>query len=347
MILDLNMPGMDGLELARALKADPATRDAALFVLSSSGRIPKDVARAAGLAGTLAKPVRQSELFNCIVEGLHMTAEPPVPDTLPEEIAPAEPGERGVVLLVEDNTTNQLVATRMLKKLGYRADSAANGREALDAIAAGAYDAVLMDCQMPEMDGYEATRQLRRLEQTTGGHLPVIAMTAAAMAGDREACLAAGMDDYISKPVRTEAIAEALARWVGRKDASAPAPASSGPGDVPVIENERLDVLRELDSGDGDLLALLVREYVDDGARLLATLREALAEGDPHQVERTAHTLKGASANLGAARLVDVASRLEALGRAGALGTVGRLLDEADAEFALVRVALAVEVAES
>jgi PAS domain S-box-containing protein len=349
MILDLNMPGMDGLELARAIKADPSTRDAALFLLSSSGRIPNEVAAEVGLAGSLAKPVRQSELFNCIVEGLHMTTDPNVSEPQAAASPPTgEVQELGVVLLVEDNMTNQLVATRMLAKLGYRADTATNGREALDAIAAGSYDAVLMDCQMPEMDGYEATRELRRLEQHAGGHLPVIAMTAAAMEGDREACLAAGMDDYISKPVRIEAISDALGRWVRAASAAPDASAASdGSSEEPVIEQERLEVLRDLDSGDGDLLSLLVREYVEDGTRLLAALREALAEGDPHQVERNAHTLKGASANLGAARIVRIASRLEALGRAGALGTVGRLLDEADDEFALVRAALAVEVAES
>jgi CheY-like chemotaxis protein/HPt (histidine-containing phosphotransfer) domain-containing protein len=328
MILDLNMPGMDGLDLARMIKADPSTSAATLFLLSSSGRIPKDVAAAAGLAGSLTKPVRQSELFNCLVEGLNMSAEPPTADSHPEATPSTENTERGVVLLVEDNATNQLVATRMLAKLGYRADTAANGREALNAIAAGAYDAVLMDCQMPEMDGYEATRQLRLLEQDTGSHLPVIAMTAAALQGDREACLAAGMDDYISKPVRTEAIAEALGRWITRAPSEPPESVSAG--DEPVIDNERL-----------------AREYLDDGTRLLATLRESVAEGDPQQVERTSHTLKGASANLGAVRLMRVASRVEALGRAGALGTLSRLLDEADQEFALVQAALAVEVSEA
>jgi CheY-like chemotaxis protein len=124
------------------------------------------------------------------------------------------------VLLVEDNTMNQLVATKVLEKLGVTTEVAENGRVALDAIANGTFDAVLMDCQMPEMDGYEATRQLRRREATAGTHLPVIAMTAAAMEGDRDACIAAGMDDYITKPVRADELRAALARWIRPREAT-------------------------------------------------------------------------------------------------------------------------------
>jgi two-component system sensor histidine kinase/response regulator len=345
-ILDLNMPGMDGLELARAIKADPTTAHARLFLLSSSGRIPNDVAAEAGLAGTMTKPVRQSELFNCLIEGLQMELSPDTPDAEPTAQRD-RPAERGIVLLVEDNTMNQLVATRMLAKLGYRCDVANNGQEALAAIIAGAYDAILMDCQMPVMDGYEATRQLRRAENSSGRHLPVIAMTAAAMQGDREACLEAGMDDYITKPIRSETIDETLNRWI-TTDVTAPEQPDTDTARASdtVIDPERFAVLRELDAGDGDLISLLVSEYLNDGEQLLATMREALAEGDPHTLERTAHTLKGSSANLGAVGVAEICGRLEALGRAGALGTAPRLVDDADTAFAHVRAALAVEVSD-
>ncbi|MBV8951495.1 MAG: response regulator [Actinobacteria bacterium] len=347
-ILDLNMPGMDGLELARAIKADPTTAAVHLFLLSSSGRVPNDVAADAGLAGTMTKPVRQSELFNCLIQGLHMTdTSPDTPDH--EATGPdTRPLERGVILLVEDNTMNQLVATRMLAKLGYRCDVANNGQEALAAIIAGAYDAVLMDCQMPVMDGYEATRQLRSREHASGHRLPVIAMTAAAMQGDREACLEAGMDDYITKPIRVETIGEALDRWITTKVSEpeeSPGIETARATDT-VIDPERFAVLRDLDAGDGDLLTMLVDEYLNDATRLLASLRAAVAEGDPETIARAAHTLKGASANLGAAHLAELCARLEALGRAGALGTAPRLVDDADTAFAHVRAALAVEVAE-
>jgi PAS domain S-box-containing protein len=345
-ILDLNMPGMDGLELARTIKADPTTAGAKLFLLSSSGRVSKDVAAAAELSGTLAKPVRQSELFNCLIEGLQMEPSSDISDNEPTARA-AGPTERGIVLLVEDNTMNQLVATRMLAKLGYRCDVANNGQEALGFIAAGDYDAVLMDCQMPVMDGYEATRRLRLTETGSGRHLPVVAMTAAAMQGDREACLEAGMDDYITKPIRIETIDETLNRWIAPVSPPDASPASdTACATETVIDTERFTVLRDLDAGDGELISMLVGEYLNDGIQLLATLREALAEGDPQIVERTAHTLKGSSANLGAVRVAEICGRLEALGRAGALGTAPRLVDDADAAFAQVRAALAVELSE-
>ncbi len=346
-ILDLNMPDMDGLELARAIKVDPATAHARLFLLSSSGRVPKDVAVESGLAGSLSKPVRQSELFNCLIEGLQMDASPTADDADTPATGDARSCDRGSVLLVEDNKMNQLVATRVLARLGYDCEVANDGQEALDAIAAGNYDAVLMDCQMPVMDGYEATRRLRRDEAGTGRRLPVIAMTAAAMQGDRETCLAAGMDDYITKPIRPDTIAETLRRWITTEVAEPveqPGADATRAADA-VIDAGRFEVLRDLDGGDGELLSAIVSEYLDDGARLLDTIREALAEGDPQAVERAAHTLKGSSANLGADRVTGICAELEALGRARALGTASGLSDEAAAEFALVRAALAVEVA--
>ncbi len=254
-VLDLNMPDVDGLELARTITADPLIAGARMFMLSSSGRVPADVAAAAGLTGTLTKPVRSSELFNCLVGGLTMT---PTNDPASADRAHgAETPRRGHVLLVEDNATNRLVATRMLAKLGYDADVAEHGGEALDATATKAYDAVLMDCQMPEMDGYQATAAIRRRDEG-GRRVPIIAMTAAAMEGDREACIAAGMDDYVAKPVRLETLAATLERWI-----VAPVEESDPPA---VLDAERVDMMRELDDGDGELLRLLVSQFVADAA---------------------------------------------------------------------------------
>jgi PAS domain S-box-containing protein len=374
-ILDFNMPRMDGLQLAREIVADPSISHARMFLLSSSAqRLGLDAARAHGLSGSLMKPVRQSELFNLLMSGLNVDGA-----ALAEEAA-ARPRREAAhptgahVLLVEDNSMNQLVASRILSKLGYLADIASNGREALSALTQRDYDAVLMDCQMPELDGYDATRELRRREGA-GRRTPVIAMTAAAMEGDREMCLEAGMDDYITKPVRADAIEEVLARWITPRPAgaaattapiaaddahahagdaagaegslSAPAEADDDTPDVGTLDEARIATLRDLDGGDGTLLATLVDEYDRDTRIQIDRLHAAVAEGDPHTVERSAHTVKGASANIGAMRLADLCRELESLGRVGALGEAPAILDRVETEFDKVRHALGVVVARS
>ena len=343
-VLDLNMPDMDGLELAHAIGDDPTISGPYLFLLSSSGRVPRDVAEEAGLAGSLTKPVRQSELPNCLMGGLAMPMDQNAPEVEAEAAEPA-PG-RGSLLLVEDNAMNQLVATRVLGKLGYDVEVAGNGLEALEALARAEFDAVLMDCQMPEMDGYAATQELRRREGEAR-HTPVIAMTAAAMEGDREQCIAAGMDDYVTKPIRPETLREALERWIV-PDAEVEAGPEPEPVSEPVaslsgaaeLDEERLALLRELDDGDGALLALLAEEFTAEASRQVGVLREAVAEGDPEAVERAAHSIKGSSANLGATRLCELSTRLEGFGRARALGEAPSLVDQIAEELERVRVAL-------
>jgi signal transduction histidine kinase/DNA-binding response OmpR family regulator len=220
-ILDGQMPGMDGFELARQIGENAALEGTKLVLLTSAGR-PGDAdrARSVGISAYLHKPVRQSQLYDCLTTLLAPDTEPPelvTRHTLLEEKAQA----RARVLVAEDNPVNQRVAVRMLEKLGHRADVAANGREALDALARIPYAAVFMDFQMPEMDGIEATIELRRREgRGNGRRTPVIAMTAAAMPGDRERCIEAGMDDYISKPVRPAELAAALERWVSSAEPS-------------------------------------------------------------------------------------------------------------------------------
>jgi CheY-like chemotaxis protein len=351
-VLDLNMPEMDGLELAQRIGSEPDIAAAKLFLLSSSGKVSDEVARECRLSGALAKPVRQSELFNCLVTGLGGSSPQPTAVTANRTaIAHSEPARRhGHILLVEDNAMNQLVATKILEKLGYTVEVAENGREALEAIAGNsvagtAFDAVLMDCQMPEMDGYEATRQLRRLEGDDGRRLPVIAMTAAAMDGDRERCLAAGMDDYVTKPVRSVAVDSVLAQWIdGREPVAAITPADLSEIESP-LDPDRLALLRELDGGDGELLSAVVSEFVDDSERQLTAVSAGLIEGDPHVVERAVHSLKGASANLGATTLADLCGELEALARAAALGMAPDLLDSIRAEH--VRVCSALDIVRS
>ena len=212
-VLDLMMPGMDGFELARRIKSDPAIADVHLVMLTSFGeRGDATRSRELGIAAYLTKPVRQSQLFDCLAKVISANSsrqetKPPAVVTK-HSLAEAKMSNKRL-LLAEDNAVNQKVALRQLQKLGYRADAVANGREAIEALGRIPYDLVLMDCQMPEMDGYEATAEIRRRE---GGlkHTWIVAMTANALEGDRAKCLAAGMDDYVSKPVKVEDLGAVL-----------------------------------------------------------------------------------------------------------------------------------------
>ncbi len=203
-LLDYQMPGMDGMTLGRVMKADRALADMRLVLLTSFGqRGHGQAALQAGFAGYLVKPIRQSPLYDCLVTVMGMSTTPTPPTLITcHNAAEVQTQARTRVLVAEDNIVNQKVAVRMLEKLGCRVDVVANGCEALKVLAQCPYDLVLMDCQMPEMDGYAATAAIRARERQTGQHLPIIAMTANAMQGDREDCLQAGMDDYVSKPVQ-------------------------------------------------------------------------------------------------------------------------------------------------
>jgi two-component system sensor histidine kinase/response regulator len=214
-ILDMQMPIMDGLQLARAIKADPDLAPLRLIMLSSfSQRGQVEIAQHAGVAAYLTKPVRQSQLYNGIVTAMSPPSEPQ-PMTLVTRQSLAEPRAEGRtrVLLAEDNIVNQKLAVRMLEKFGCRVDAVANGREVVEALTRMAYPLIFMDCQMPEMDGYDATAAIRARETLTGGRIPIIAMTANALPGDRERCLQAGMDDYVSKPIKVEDLLEMLRKW--------------------------------------------------------------------------------------------------------------------------------------
>jgi CheY-like chemotaxis protein len=214
-ILDYQMPGMNGLDLARAIKGTPGLADLRLLMITSFGdRSVRAQARSIPIEGYLGKPVRQSQLLECIatVMGIGEVAQGSKPEG--HDTLTATVGRMSVrVLVVEDNVINQRVAMRMLEKLGCRVDVVANGLEAIHASATIGYDCIFMDCQMPEMDGFAATNAIRQREQREGNRIPIIAMTANAMQGDRERCLTAGMDDYIAKPVKSADLLTMLQAW--------------------------------------------------------------------------------------------------------------------------------------
>lgn len=223
-LVDMRMPEMDGEQLGQRIKNDPALKDVPLIMLTSIGQ-RGDASRltAIGFAGYLLKPIKPSLLFDCLLTVLsQQTDEAPEPEpprlvtrhSLAEDATQARANRGGRrILLVEDNAVNQQVALKILEKLGYTADAVGDGQDAVTALKTIPYDLVLMDCQMPRMDGYEATAAIRKMEGNTK-HTPIVAMTAHAMAGDRERCLQGGMDDYLAKPVNPKSMADVLLRWL-------------------------------------------------------------------------------------------------------------------------------------
>ena len=361
-ILHMEMPEINGMQLARMIKGDSTISHIRLVLLTSAGRCGEgEEARQSGIEAYLPKPVKQSGLYDTLITIVSEPAE-----TIPEEetqlvtrhtLCEWRAGTRARLLVVEDNPVNQRVAARTLEKLGYQVDVASNGREALEALSQSPYAAVLMDVQMPEMDGYEATAKIRRREEgedvRNGRHTPIIAMTANAMQGDREKALDAGMDDYVAKPVKAEDLDAILKSWVSH-EGEAPEPEASRtiPQDGSIqedlenpLDEEVLSGLREI--GDADLLAELVEVFFEDVPPRLAALREATESGDAESVERVAHTLKGSCGNMSAWRMAEICAELQETGVSGDLARAPDLLEQLEAEFGRVRPALEAEVARS
>jgi len=355
-ILDMQMPGMDGMQLARAIKADPRLRPVGLIMLTSMGqRGDGEEAKQAGIEAYLPKPVRQSELRGAIAAVIGdpdgAQNEEGAPLVTRHSLNEQEARARARVLLAEDNPVNQKVAVRMLERLGYRVDVVGDGREAVEALSRAPYGAVLMDVQMPVMDGHEATAEILRRRADapeTGGYgAPIIAMTANAMQGDREKALDAGMDDYLAKPVKFDELAAVLRRWIAPEDPDASPgrgdagqPPSEGQDD-PALDPAVLDELADLqEDGEPDILAELADLFFEDAPARLAVLRAAWEAGDAETLRQTAHALKGSCGNLGARKMYETARLLEEAGRRGALPADTGLLDRLDAEFRQTRAEL-------
>jgi two-component system, sensor histidine kinase and response regulator len=317
-LLDLNLPGMDGLEVARRITADPILAEVRLLLLTSSdGADEVALAREAGISVVLRKPVRQSQLYDALMQLVLPGTTPARPDPA----VSARPQRSGVILLAEDNPANQLVSAKMAERLGYAVDVVADGAEALDAVQRRRYDAVLMDCQMPVVDGYEATRRLRRLPEPLR-RIPVIALTASAMPEDRRRCLEAGMDDHLPKPVHAEELDAVLSRWIpsaGTGEGAGALPpsrpdAAAGRAEDPVIvatlDPARWQMLTELCAGRPEALRSMVDAFAAEAPRRLAQVQGH--HEDPAEAERGLHSLKGSGASLGASGLAEVCAAAEA-----------------------------------
>ena len=327
-LVDYLMPETDGEGLRRWVAADPRLAATPLILLTSVGhRGDAPRFRALGFADFLVKPAKESALFDSLMTVLH-----PAPAPRGERARRAPSAEvaprRGRILVAEDNATNQRVAQLMLTKLGYRCDVVADGREAVDALRLVPYDAVLMDCQMPEMDGFEATAAIRALDGERS-RTPIIAMTANAMRGDRERCLDAGMDDYVSKPIVREELSRTIERHVAAATTGPGAPGEASGPEARVFDREAL--LERLD-GDAELLTELAGSFRDDLPSFVARMRRAATTADLDELRNAAHELKGSAATIGAERLRDVARRLEEAAQNGGGGMPDSLLRELEAE---------------
>ncbi len=381
-LIDMDLQRTSGLALAAAIKADPLTKSTRIVLLSAERNAADLVQRRqAGVAYQLIKPARAGDLYECMLVRPRGTLAAPVATPLPpRKVSAVATSRRRKVLLAEDNPVNVEVALAMLDSLGLDTQCARNGAEALQATQAGFFDIVLMDCQMPVMDGFAATAEIRRQEvqQGQGRTLPIVAITANALAGDREACLSAGMDDYLSKPFTQQELGAIIARWIGvplaatvhHDDAAnsvvleAPLPLSvqaavatpaavlpPAPALVPppapaaterdIINHGALEHIRALSKDRGDALVhKVIHAFVDDTPLHLRTLRQAIVGADPNNMRKAAHSLKSSSANVGADHLAQLCKEMEHLGRTATTEGASGILTTMEQEFQAVRHSL-------
>ncbi len=337
-ILDMHMPNMNGLQLARAIQASPAMAKVRLIMLTSTNNTGKlEDRQRAGIQRCISKPIRQSELHDVLCSALLSSTQ--VSSTFSSSVPPASAFEtpnkpvskeikalRGRVLLAEDNLINQQLAKAMLANFGLSVDIANNGEEALALLEMQTFDLVLMDCHMPVMDGYQATATLRQRESTGDRRMPVVALTANAMLGDREQCIAVGMDDYLAKPYTRAHLEQILNRWLpppaeAATEEATEASAATTPTPAPTaatLDKSVLEQYRELDPEGSLSLAIEIGQiFLESSDALLERLRSGLASSDAESIRQAAHSLKSSSANVGGMTLAQHLNEIETLAKEG------------------------------
>ena len=355
-ILDMEMPEMDGLELARTIKTDPAIASVRLVLLTSLGRRgDAKAAQEAGFIGYLTKPIRKGQLQSCLETV--MGYEPQDPTAVPRPFITSHHlqdlrGQKAArILVADDHHVNQQLAVMLVERLGHRADVVANGQEAIKVLSRMSYDVILMDCHMPEIDGYAATRAIRGSEGQTR-HTPIIAMTANAMSGDREKCLNAGMDDYLSKPLRPEELARVLAHWLQQKVQPQerenpslprfppPAPDVLAANTQP-LQPINLSTLQQWEEMAGkEFVVRMAEKFVEDATDCVSAIEQAIDNHEVIRLAETAHGLKGICRNMGADILAQVAYELEQASEAKLDRDIPSFLSKISREFHRVQDAL-------
>jgi two-component system, sensor histidine kinase and response regulator len=334
-ILDMHMPGMDGLQLASAIQRQPELAATPLVMLTSTAsNLADPERRASGILRFLNKPIRRADLLRVLCSILAPAA--PRIDASTAVSVDSGPSVQRRVLVVEDNPTNQQVVNAMLRRLGVQVTLASNGQEAVELVQKHDFDLVLMDCQMPVMDGYQATAAIRRLPLGRGEHLPIAAVTANALQGDEQNCLEAGMNDFLPKPFKLAQLQALLARWLphaGEASSTNTALGTAGARDASVvpgsdaIDLRELQSVRELDPAGGmDLVKTILRIFIESAGESVTRIENAILACDGGQLAAAAHALKSSTANVGAKTLSEFYRRLEQLGREGRLADARELL---------------------
>jgi len=342
-LIDYSMPGQDGASLAQEIKNDPRLAAMPLILLTSTAK-RGDAAKMlkAGFHAYLVKPVKLSLLYDCVttVFGAKRKRKTAVLPSLITQHSIKESQRRRIrILLVEDNPVNRMVALKIIEKAGYQADVAENGRVAVEALKQIKYDIVYMDCQMPEMDGFEATAAIRQLPDSAA-QTPIIAMTAHAMAGDREACLAAGMNDYIAKPIKPGQLLASIKKFCSVDDKTEPegGKTASAPDKAEGDKITPMDIEASIDrAGDREFWNELISAYLTETEKRLTSLKQAFEDEDFDLVYREAHTIKGASAEVLAEPMRKTALELEKAGKASDPHPMAPLLKQLNTEFEVLR----------
>jgi two-component system sensor histidine kinase/response regulator len=342
-IIDNALPDMNGIELARAIRSGPATADLPVIMLTS---FDQDVGKLGeGLIRRLTKPIRQSALWHCLAgENTEAVATPPEPAQMPRPEVFGIGGAR--VLLVEDSPVNLEVGVAILESMGCTVETAVNGLHALDRHALGEFGLIFMDCQMPEMDGFQTTIEIRRREAVTGRRTPIVALTASVVEDGRERCLAVGMDDYLAKPFTLEQMNAMLTTWLGLSEPAVRRERLSlitaSPPFPDPIDDQVLESLRRLQrEGRPDIVEQLIKLFFKGAASLMTDLENGAASGDHALLYRASHALKSASANVGAVALSSRCKELEVLARSGAVPAALQLVKAIREEYRAVEVRLA------
>ena len=352
-ILDMQMPEMDGLEVAQRINGDPEIADVKMIMLTSIGlRGDAQLVKQSGVSAYLTKPTRQSDLYTCLFTVIGEEVEHEAPQLVTRHsIAENRRNQLDIhILVVEDNETNQEVVSSMLKKLGCRVSIASNGKEAVDAVSDSSYNLIFMDCQMPVMDGYQATAEIRRFEDEKEGenYTPIIALTANALEGDREKCLTAGMDDYLSKPFKQDEIRIKIEKWstgasvLFTEDEAAPSvQRTEKKEEASPIDRTVLNALKELQiEGEPDIIKKITDAYLRSSGSLVTNLRQAVIDKNFEVVHNSAHSLRSSSANVGAMKLSEVCKELEMDCKGTKYDNATDLVSAIETEFVRVKDAL-------